>query len=139
METVTGIVLPSGELVDPDDLDGLVRAYQELRAQRNELGDVMGAIRDCLVAESTKRGSRQLEAKTGNVEIQVRNEYTWHPERLEKLKQMGLPADRYSEMVTYYPKVKARVAFSIAKTNPEYAATIDDAFEARERREVRVS
>jgi hypothetical protein len=133
------IVMPTGEIVEPEDLDGLIRAYRELKLQNEANRDTMGAIRDCLAYLSSQNGSRTLEAESGTAEITFRRKYTWHVDRLEKLKGMGLPPDRYAEMVRYVPKVNVRVADQVARTNPEYAATIADSMEVEEIREVRVS
>jgi hypothetical protein len=137
---IEAIVIPeTGEAIDPDDPEALIRAYRELRDRQKDLRDTMGVIRDNLAEIASRNGSRTLKCEAGVVEVSVKNEYKWHLERLEKLKGMGLPDERFYEMVKFEPRVKARVAFQIAKSNPEYAATIEDAFEVSERREVRVS
>lgn len=129
-ETSTDLVLPhSGELVDLTSPRDVGLAIEQIRALEGQLRDVKTVLTAVLVEESSKRGSRTLRFGDAEYSLSSGSVPEWDIEELEKLLDLGLPADRWNDLVstvvTY--KVNASEAKRIAATNESYRAVIERA------------
>lgn len=89
----------------------------------------MGLVKDCesvLLDESRRQGTKTLHLTHGTAEITGGAALEWDLGTLLDLKELGLPDDRYDQLVvaTTTYKVDARVAKQLEAANPEYAAVI---------------
>ena len=115
----------TGELVPatPQNAAELLHAARELRAK------MMGLVKDCeavLLDESRRQGTKTLHLEHGTAEITGGTALEWDLGTLLDLKDLGLPDDRYDQLVvaTTTYKVDARVAKQLEAANPEYAEVI---------------
>lgn len=129
-EPSTELVLPhSGELVDLTSAAACGAALENVRTLEWQLREVKKALTFVLVEEATRQGTKTLHLQTGDYSISGGTTVEWDVEELEKLKDVGLPEERFYDLVTTVVsyKVNAAVAKQIAGANPEYAAIIDRA------------
>jgi hypothetical protein len=133
--TSTDLILPdnlldvrTGELVPatPQNAAELLYAAREMRAR------MLSLVKDCeavLLDESRKQGSKTLHLPAGTAEITGGTALEWDLGVLTDLLELGLPQDRYEQLVvasvTY--KVDARVAKQLESANPAYAEIIERA------------
>ena len=134
--TSTDLALPAellnpvtGELVPTSDLGKVAEALDTLRAARAALSDATAAFTEVIVAESKRQGTKTLTAAGVRLEVSADSEIQWDVEELLKLRDLGLPEDRYTALVTMVVsyKVNGSVARQIEGASPEYAAVVDRA------------
>jgi hypothetical protein len=127
----TELALPAtGELIDLADAPAVARAYTELAYLETRIRESKRVLRDALIAESRRRGTKTLRLAGGLVaRIKTKKDIVWDLEELEKLHELGLPEERYNELVqeTVSYKVSAVVAKQIAGANEDYAKVIEQA------------
>jgi hypothetical protein len=118
----------TGELVEatPGNAAELLFAARELRAK------MMGLVKDCeavLIDESRRQGTKTLHLPAGTAEITGGSALEWDLGTLIDLLELGLPEERYAELVvaTTTYKVDARVAKQLEAANPAYAEVIQRA------------
>ena len=114
----------TGELVsDPPRVAELVRYFRD---QRRAYMDQIKAGEWLLVQEAERQGTRTFPLGDLTVEVKEDREIVWDLEILERLREMGLPEERWSKLVTeeISYKVNANVAKQIAGANPQYAEVI---------------
>lgn len=135
MSTDLAVIVPenlldvrTGELVPatPENAAELLFAAREMRAK------MMSLVKDCeavLLDESRRQGTKTLHLPQGTATISGGSELEWDLGTLLDLKELGLPDERYDELVvaTTTYKVDARVANQLASANPAYAEVIDRA------------
>jgi hypothetical protein len=126
----TGLVDPrTGEFLEPTPANALTL----LDAARDMRARLMDLVKDCelvLLEESRRQGTKTLHVDgVGTAEITGGSELSWDLETLLELRDLGLPEDRYDELVvaTVTYKVDARVAKQLEGANPDYAAVIERA------------
>lgn len=133
----------TGEVIDPADTPRVASYLKDLRRLKRETIDVLiGQLEEVLVAEAERQGSKTLRYGDTQVEVVESKEIVWDHEVLEQLRELGLPEERYAELVvpqvTY--KVRANVAKQIAGVNDQYAKVIEAArSDMPGRRRVRVT
>ena len=93
---------------------------------------MLDVVKDCeavLLDESRRQGTKTLHLPAGTATISGGTELVWDFDTLEQLREIGLPEQRYRELVveTVSYKVDARVAKQLAAANPEYARIIEAA------------
>lgn len=115
----------TGELVPatPSKAVELLYAARELRAK------MLGLVKDCeavLLEESRRQGTKTLHLPEGTAEISGGSALEWDLGTLMDLLEVGLPQERYDELViaTTTYKVDARVAKQLESANPAYAEVI---------------
>ena len=118
----TGEMLPA----TPENAITLLLAAREMRSR------ILDLVKDCefvLREESQRQGSKTLHLPHGTAVISGGTEIAWDLEELAKLLAVGLPDERYSELVitTVTYKVDARVAKQLEAANPAYAEIIANA------------
>lgn len=122
LDVRSGEVLPA----TPENAADLLYAARELRAR------MMGLVKDCeavLLDESRRQGTKTLHLPGGTATITGGSELEWDLGTLLDLKDLGLPDDRYAELVveTRTYKVDARVAKQLESANPAYGEVIERA------------
>ncbi len=133
LDVQTGEVLPA----TPDNAIQVLAAAREMRAR------MVGLIKDCeavLLDESRRQGTKTLHFEGATATVTGGSDLEWALGTLLELLEIGLPEDRYADLVveTITYKVDARVANQLEKANPEYAAVIERA-RTRVERPFRVS
>lgn len=133
--TSTELVLPealvdirTGELVPatPEKAVELLAVARDMRAR------ILDLVKDCeavLLEESRRQGTKTLHLPEGTAEISGGTALEWDIDELAKLLAVGLPDERYGELVvtTVSQKVDARVAKQLEAANPAYAEIIERA------------
>lgn len=120
----------TGELVLLTDAAACAHALEAIRETENRLREAKAELSRAVAEIASQRGTRTLEIGQGwRAVVSHPRQIEWDMEVLERLRDAGLPEDRWdalvAEEVTY--KVSARVAEQIAGANPEYARIIDRA------------
>jgi len=130
------IVLPhTGELIDLADKPTVAVALDNVRQLEVELRALKQELTRALVEESSRVGSKTLHLEPWlDVEISGGTEVEWDHDELHKLRDAGLPEDRFDALVraTVTWRVSTQEANRIAKANPEYARIIGNARSERE-------
>lgn len=133
--TSTELVVPAqlvdirtGELVEatPAKAAELLVVVREMRDR------MMGLVRDCeavLLEESARQGTKTLHFGRATATVTAGQELQWDLSVLPRLLVLGLPDERYNELVktTISYKVNARVANQLEGANEEYAKVIGEA------------
>lgn len=130
LEPIREIANPlTGELVKTDDVQGLAQAILSLKERRNHLSDVITAFTDAAAAQSRLLGQRTFHYEGFTLEVGADTDLEWDVEALLQLRDLGLPEERYNELVTAKVeyRVNGTVARQIAGANPEFAAVIEAA------------
>lgn len=120
----------TGELVVLTDANACAHALNTIREIENRLRDAKGVLTDAIAQEASRQGARTLQLADGwRAEVTYAARITWDVETLEQLRDLGLPDDRWAELVhdEVTTKVDARVAARIGKANAEYQRVIDAA------------
>lgn len=109
------------------------KAVELLGAARDYRQRVLNLVKDCeavLLDESRRQGTKTLRYDgVGTAEVTGGTSLEWDLEVLLALRDLGLPEDRYNELVvaTVTYKVDARVANQLAAANPAYSEVIERA------------
>lgn len=123
------LVLPtSGEIISLDDADACAGAIDEIREQESRLREAKGILTSALQEVFTKNGAKTLDLQNHRIELRGGPSVIWDVEALERLRELGLPEERFNELVTAEVtyKVNANEAKRIAM-NPDYAEVIEAA------------
>jgi hypothetical protein len=115
----TGEVLPA----TPDNAIDLLKAARDIRQR---ILDLVKACEFVLREESQRQGKKTLHLPGGTAQISGGAELEWDLDILAELQALGLPEDRYGELVvqTVSYKVSAAVAKQLEAANESYAAVI---------------
>ena len=129
----TGELLPA----TPENAVDLISAARELR------GRLLSLVKDCeaiLLEESRRQGTKTLHLPGGTATITGGSDLEWDLETLLELRDLGLPEERYNELVVARVefKVDARVASQLEAANEAYGDVIRQA-RSRVERPFRVS
>lgn len=115
----------TGELVDatPENAADLLNIAREMRTRLLDL------VKDCeavLIAESRRQGTKTLHLAASTITVSGGTETVYDVGELGKLLGLGLPPDRFAELVqeTVSYKIDARVAKQLEASNDAYAAVI---------------
>lgn len=129
----TELALPAtGELISLEDAPACARAFNELAFLEMKIKEAKRVLRDALIAESHRQGTKTLHLAGGLVaRRKTKKDIAWDLEQLEKLRDLGLPEARYNELVQEIVsyKISAKVANELAGANPDYKVVIEDARE----------
>lgn len=125
----TEIIDPmSGQVVDAADPVKAAELLDAMRQSKLILDQAIRRVTEVLSHEFERQGTRTINAGPWELESKETASFEWDMEELEKLKDAGLPDDRFGEFVnatiTYKPKQ------NIAKqleTNPAYRVIIEEA------------
>lgn len=119
----------TGEVVPLAEPDKCVRALAEIRALESKLREAKSELTFYLAQEFQRQGLKTMEFAGVKAELKGGSDVVWDIEVLEQLRDLGLPDDRFNQLVkteiTY--KVDAREAKRIAAANEEYADVIERA------------
>jgi hypothetical protein len=122
------IALPhSGEIISLDDARLCAKSLDEIRQLEARLREVKQDLTNAILVESRRQGSKTLHLGDDlRVEVSGGKTVDWDLDVLERLRDAGLPEDRYDALVraTVTYSVSAREADRIS-VNPEYARIID--------------
>lgn len=122
------IVVPgTGEIVSLAEASGVARALRAIREHKQQVEDVRALLERALVEESERAGTKTLHLGDGlTASIGPDTEIEWDLDELEKLKDAGLPDERYAELVTEVVsyKVNASVAKQIEGANARYGEIV---------------
>lgn len=124
------LVVPySGELVPLDSPSECARVLNEIRELKKKLREAEQELTFVLTQEFQRQGLKTMELDGVKMELKGGSEIAWDLEVLEELRELGLPEDRFNDLVkaevSY--KVSAREAQRIASTNEQYAEVIERA------------
>lgn len=116
----------TGELIPATDMPAVADALTRLRAHQQAVRDAITAFTEAVIWESQRQGTKTLTTSAGVLEVSADNEIEWDIEELGKLRDLGLPEERFNELVqaTVSYKVDGRVARSIESANEGYARVI---------------
>lgn len=116
----------TGELVSTSDIDGIGQTISNLRQAENQLRDFRRNVEQIVVAEAERQGTKTLHVQGRDLELRGGRTLEWDIEILQELQALGLPEDRYGELVQTRVeyKVNASVAKQIEAANDEYAEVI---------------
>lgn len=132
-ETSTDLAAPenilnpvTGELVPRTDLPALAQNIELLRARRRSLDNAIAAFGEPFITEARRGGGRTFNLAGLKVVVSADTELQWDVTVLTELLDLGLPVERYAQLVeeTVSYKVNGSVATQIAAANPEYAEVI---------------
>lgn len=119
----------TGELIDIRETAKVADVVEQLRDVQNSARDAIGAITRALIEESQRVGTKTFAAGKVAIVLSADSEIQWDVTELIKLRDAGLPEERYAdlveEVVSY--KVNGAVARSIASANDAYAEIIEKA------------
>lgn len=130
MVAVREILNPlSGEMVRADDMQMVAVSIEMLKDRKRQLDEVIAAFSEAAVEESRRLGTKTINLDGFALLISADQTLVWDVEKLLELRDLGLPEERYAELVkpTVEYRVDARVANQLAKANPDYARVIDAA------------
>lgn len=121
----TLVDIRSGEVL-PATPDNAVEMLAVVRETRSRL---MLLVKDCeavLLRESARRGTKTMHFPDGTATITGGQEVEYDQETLAELLTLGLPEDRWNELVTAKVeyKVNAAVAKQLEASNEEYAHVV---------------
>lgn len=123
-------ILPhTGELVSLEDAAACAIATERIRTLEGKLRMVKRELADAIFRIASKQGKSSLNLPGVNVSVSRKKEIEWDLEILERLREAGLPEERWSELVETRVeyKVSANVARQLASINEEYQAIIEEA------------
>lgn len=127
--TETLVIPYSGEVISPDDAEACARKLHEIRELERRLRELKNELTFHLAQEFERQGLKTMDLNGIKAELKGGSEIAWDIEILEELRGLGLPDERFNELVrtevTY--KVSAKEANRIAAANPRYAEVIDRA------------
>lgn len=127
MTTSTELVLvTTGELIDLSNTRQVVDALEHIRRLEYELREAKALLTSAVAHECQRQGTKTLHLEGVTVELSGGARTEWDISELEKLRDVGLPEDRFTALVvpTITYKVNAAEAKRIAAANPVYAEII---------------
>jgi len=124
------LVLPySGQLVQFTEPDQCLQALAEIRELERKLRDAKSELTYYLTEEFKRQGTKTMHFGNVTGELKGGTELAWDLEVLDELRALGLPEERFNQLVhaevTY--KVSQLEAKRIAAANPDYAEVIERA------------
>lgn len=119
----------TGELISLRDASQVAEYLRDLRQHIGQLHRIRALLEDLLVEESERQGAKTLHLGGVTATVSGGTETVWDVEELRNLLRVGLPPERWTDLVTTKVEevVNARVAKQIASANPDYAKIIDGA------------
>ena len=119
----------SGEVINLADARACAIALHQVRTLEGQLREAKTLLTEAISAECTRVGKKTLDLGDLRAELKTGSETVWDIETLEQLRTLGLPEDRYDELVTVEIsyKVNSAVAKQLAGANEQYAAVIEAA------------
>jgi hypothetical protein len=123
-------VIPTGEVVDLNDARACAIALDEIREIERQLREAKSLLTSAVALECQRQGTKTLHLDGGvTVELSGGTRVEYDIAALEKLRDLGLPEDRFTALVvpTVTYKVNAAEAKRIAGANSEYAQVINGA------------
>lgn len=130
MTTTTELVLvTTGEIVNLADTRQVVDALEHIRRIEYELREAKAALTAAVADECQRQGTKTLHLDGVTAELTGGAKVEWDMDRLAHLRDLGLPDDRWNELVTIEQKYKvnAREAQRIASANQAYANVVETA------------
>lgn len=127
----TALVPWTGEVVPLEDPAKVALAWNEMREYELAIRRLRPVLAEALADHARRLGTKTL--RFGATELKLSggpgSETTWDIETLEALRELGLPEDRWHDLVTETVsyKVNANVAKQLAAVNPDYARIIEAA------------
>ena len=101
LEPVAEVLQPlTGEMIPVRDIGRVARALAELRAHRERVAEALDAFTAAVVDESRRQGSRTLNVGDTVLTVSADSEIEWDVEVLDELRSLGLPEDRFDQLVT---------------------------------------
>lgn len=119
----------TGELIDIRETAQVAAAVEQLRDLQNRAKEAIGRITEAMIVESQRVGTKTFAAGSVSLVLSADSETQWDVTELAKLRDAGLPEERYAELVeeTISYKVNGAVARGISSANPKYAKIIESA------------
>lgn len=124
------LVVPgTGELITLEDAAACARALGSIRELEEKLKEVKAELTFALTQEFRRQGLKTMEFGSIKAELRGGSGVAWDIEILEELRDLGLPEERFNDLVkaevTY--KVSATEAKRIASSNENYKEVIERA------------
>ena len=120
----------TGEIVDPRDTERVADLLERLQiVKREQLQPMINLCQEVILETMTEHGTGTLRAGEFEAKRSGGPEIEWDIEELEKLLDVGLPEERYAELVKIVQtfKVDGRIAKQLAGANQLYAEVIERA------------
>lgn len=130
MTTATDLVLvTTGEVVNLADTRQVVDALEHIRRLEYELREAKTVLTAAVAEECQRQGTKTLHLGEVTAELTGGSRVEWDMDRLAHLRDLGLPEDRWNQLVTIEQtyKVNAAEAKRIAAANDAYANVIETA------------
>lgn len=121
------LVPVTGELVDLSDTQKVAAAWRTVKEAQDALRAARAELDAALIAESRRRGTKTFRLQDGlKVEVTGGAEIQWDMEVLDELREVGLPEERFGELVaeTVEYKVSSAVARQLEGASDVYAEII---------------
>jgi len=137
VELRSTVVVPLlGLAVDPYELDEVAEALESVRQAKRMLDESRGELEWLLAEAAKRRGTKTLHLSKADVAIRGGPETVYDIEVLAQLQEVGLPEDRYNQLVK--TRVEYRVDRNVVRQllgsgNPDYSRIIDKAASEVER------
>jgi hypothetical protein len=137
VELRNDVVVPLlGLAVDPYKLGEVAEALDAVRQAKRLLDEARGELERLLAEEAQRRGTKTMHIGNKTVEISGGPETVYDIEVLGRLQEVGLPEDRYNELVK--TRIEYRVDRNVVRQllgsgNQEYSRIINWAASVQER------
>lgn len=123
----------TGEVIALEDPAACGKALREVRRFEQDLREAKRLLTDAVVEHARRAGTKTLHVDGLDRPLRLSGgpgaEVVWDVEVLRTLLNMGLPAERFAELVAeeIHYRVNGNVAKSIAAINEEYARVVEAA------------
>ena len=119
----------TGKLIPTADTLAVALTISSLREHRRQVDDAIAAFSQAVIEESHRLGTRTLNLGATTVEVTADSEIEWDVTELNKLLAVGLPDDRYNQLVqtVVSDKIDGRVAKQLEGASGKYKAIIERA------------
>lgn len=127
------LIAVTGEVIPLDDPAACGKALRWIRQAKQQLTEAQKLLTAAVVEHAQTAGTKTLHVDGLDRPLKLSGgpgaDLWWDVEALRVLLDMGLPPERFAELVTeeISYKVNANVARSIASINPDYARVIEAA------------
>lgn len=123
------LVLHTGEIIALDNAVACAEALDRIRDLESRLREAKGTLTLSLVETFSGWGGKTMDLDGYRIELKGGTEVIWDIEKLEELRELGLPEERFNQLITaeITYKVNASVAKQIASVNEQYADVISAA------------
>lgn len=127
--TDVAVIPATGEVINLNNPRECALALDTIRDLERQLREAKSVLTSAVAHECQRQGTKTLHLEGVTVELSGGSKTEYDVSVLEKLRDLGLPEDRFTALVvpTVTYKVNAAEAKRIAAANAEYAQVIAEA------------